>query len=157
MEFHFLFPGLEKSWNLTPCFGKFIKVMEIIKNLLVEPDGLVILLYPAHQHRDIDMSSMKIEIDFKIFVITFCINWLKIIQKSYSIWPLVSSLLVSVHVSFMPENMEKVLEFSASIMEKSRKKYCNLLDIPCTSDRNWCKKVSALAVKGLWSYRQGMV
>ena len=25
MEFHFLFPGLEKSWKLTPGFGKFIK------------------------------------------------------------------------------------------------------------------------------------
>ena len=22
MQFHFLFPGLEKSWNLTPGFGK---------------------------------------------------------------------------------------------------------------------------------------
>ena len=73
MEFHFLFPGLEKSWNWTPCFGKFIKVMEIIKNLLVEPHGLVILLYPAHQHRDIDMFSMKIEIDL-IFVIRFCLT-----------------------------------------------------------------------------------
>ena len=30
MEFHFLFPGLERSWNLTPGFGKVIKVMEII-------------------------------------------------------------------------------------------------------------------------------
>ena len=29
MEFHFLFPGLEKSWNLTLGFGKFIKVMEM--------------------------------------------------------------------------------------------------------------------------------
>ena len=27
MEFHFYFPGLEKSWKLTPGFGKFIKVM----------------------------------------------------------------------------------------------------------------------------------
>ena len=25
MEFHFCFPGLEKSWKLTPGFGKFIK------------------------------------------------------------------------------------------------------------------------------------
>ena len=25
MEFHFSFPGLEKSWKLTPGFGKFIK------------------------------------------------------------------------------------------------------------------------------------
>ena len=29
VEFNFLFPGLEKSWKLTPGFGKFIKVMEI--------------------------------------------------------------------------------------------------------------------------------
>ena len=25
MEFHYFFPGLEKSWKLTPDFGKFIK------------------------------------------------------------------------------------------------------------------------------------
>ena len=25
MEFHSFFPGLEKSWKLTPGFGKFIK------------------------------------------------------------------------------------------------------------------------------------
>ena len=25
MELHFLFPGLEKSWQLTPDFGKLIK------------------------------------------------------------------------------------------------------------------------------------
>ena len=25
MEFHYFFPGLEKSWTLTPGFGKFIK------------------------------------------------------------------------------------------------------------------------------------
>ena len=25
MEFHFFCPGLEKSWKLTPGFGKFIK------------------------------------------------------------------------------------------------------------------------------------
>ena len=25
MEFHFIFPGVEKSWKLTPGFGKFIK------------------------------------------------------------------------------------------------------------------------------------
>ena len=25
MEFQFSFPGLEKSWKLTPGFGKFIK------------------------------------------------------------------------------------------------------------------------------------
>ena len=25
MEFHFHFPGLKKSWNLTRAFGKFIK------------------------------------------------------------------------------------------------------------------------------------
>ena len=73
MEFHFLFPGLEKSWNLTPGFGKFKKVMKIIKNPLLEPHSLVPLLNPAHQHRDMDMFSMKIEIDL-IFVITFCLT-----------------------------------------------------------------------------------
>ena len=31
MEFCFLFPGLEKSWNLTQGFGNFIKVMEIMR------------------------------------------------------------------------------------------------------------------------------
>ena len=25
MEFHFVFSGLEKSWKLSPGFGKFIK------------------------------------------------------------------------------------------------------------------------------------
>ena len=28
MEFHFIFPGLEKSWNFTPGHGKLMKVME---------------------------------------------------------------------------------------------------------------------------------
>ena len=37
MEFHFLFPGLEKSWNLTGGFGKFIKVMEIMRHPLSKP------------------------------------------------------------------------------------------------------------------------
>ena len=71
--------GLEKSWNLTPGFGKFIKAMEIIRHSLAKLHGLVSLLNTAHHHMDIDMSSMKIEIDL-IFVITFCLNWLQIIQ-----------------------------------------------------------------------------
>ena len=41
MEFHFLFPGLEKSWNLTPGFGKFMKVMEIIWHPLAKLRGSV--------------------------------------------------------------------------------------------------------------------
>ena len=40
---------------------------------------MVPLLNPAHQHRDIDMSSMKIEID-SIFFITFCLKRLQIIH-----------------------------------------------------------------------------
>ena len=79
MEFHFLFPGLEKSWNLTLGFGKLIKVMEIIKNSLAEPHSLVPLLNPAHPDSDIDMSSRKIEIDL-IFVIILRLNRLQIIQ-----------------------------------------------------------------------------
>ena len=72
MEVYFLVPGLKKSWSLTPGFGKFIKVMEIIKNPLAELHGLVPLLNLAHHHRDMEISSMKVEIDL-IFVITFCL------------------------------------------------------------------------------------
>ena len=37
MEFHFFFyPDLEKSWKLTPGFGKFIKVMEIKRHPLAK-------------------------------------------------------------------------------------------------------------------------
>ena len=36
MEFHCLFPGLEKSWKLTTGFGKFIKVMEIKRHPLAK-------------------------------------------------------------------------------------------------------------------------
>ena len=79
MEFHFLFPGLEKSWNLTLGFGKLIKVMEIIRHPLIKPHGSFCLLNPAHHHRNIDMSSVKIKIDL-VFFITFCLNWLQIIQ-----------------------------------------------------------------------------
>ena len=35
MEFNFLFPGVEKSWNLTPGFGRLIKVMEIRRYPLI--------------------------------------------------------------------------------------------------------------------------
>ena len=70
MEFHFLFPGLEKSWNVTQGFGKLIKIMEIIRHPLAKHHGSFPLLNPALQNRDIDMSSMKIEIDL-IFFITF--------------------------------------------------------------------------------------
>ena len=49
MEFYFLFPGMEKSWNLTPGFGKFLKVMEIITHPLAKLCCLVPLLNPAHQ------------------------------------------------------------------------------------------------------------
>ena len=79
VEFHFLFPGLEKSWKLTPGFEKFIKVMEIIRHPLVKPHDLVPLLNPAHPDSDIDMSSRKIEIDL-IFVIILRLNRLQIIQ-----------------------------------------------------------------------------
>ena len=78
MEFHFLFSGLEKSWNLTSGFRKITKVMEIIRYPLAKLQE-VPLLNPTHQHRDIDMSSVKIEID-SIFFITFCLKRLQIIH-----------------------------------------------------------------------------
>ena len=59
MELHFLFPGLEKSWNLTLGFGKFLKVMEIIRHPLKKPCCAVPLLNPAHQLRDLEMSSKR--------------------------------------------------------------------------------------------------
>ena len=73
MEFYLLFPGLEKSWNLTAGFGKFLKVMEIMKNPLAEPHGLIPILNPAHHDGDIDMSRMKVEVNL-IFVITLCLT-----------------------------------------------------------------------------------
>ena len=52
MEFRFPFPGLEKSWNLNPGFGNFIKVMEIVRGPIAKPHSLVSLLNPARYVRD---------------------------------------------------------------------------------------------------------
>ena len=65
------FLSQEKSWNLTPGYEKLIKVMEIIRIPLAKPHGSVPLLNPAHQHRDIDMSSMKILTDLIFFSFHF--------------------------------------------------------------------------------------
>ena len=57
MEFQFLSLGLEKSRDLTLVFWKFIKVIGMKLYCSVP------LLNPTHQHRDIDISSTKIEKD----------------------------------------------------------------------------------------------
>ena len=121
MEFYFLFPGLEKSWNLTPGFGKFIKVMEIITHPLAKLCCLVPLLNPAHQSTQGYWClnfSMKIEVDF-IFFITFCFNWLQI-RHGMGCLALPPCLRMC---HFMPQVMEKVIEFLASVIEKSWKSH----------------------------------
>ena len=51
MEFHFLFPGLEKSWKLTPGFGKFIESHGNLKGILSR-NGVVPFFHPAFQYKD---------------------------------------------------------------------------------------------------------
>ena len=49
IEFHFLFPGLEKSWKLTPGFGKLIKSHG---NGILSHNGAVPFFHPAFQYKD---------------------------------------------------------------------------------------------------------
>ena len=132
MEFHFLFPGLEKSWNLTPGFGKLIKVMEIIKHSLAKPHGSVSLLNPAYQHRDIDISSMKIEINL-IFLITLCLNWLQLVQGMACLIlpPCLGTCLFHAII-----HVKGPWFFSFGhwiVMEKSWKNYCHSVDTRCVN------------------------
>ena len=70
MEFHFLFPGLEKSWKLTSGFGKFIKVLEIKRLLFMK------------QHCSFLSSSISIQgyiyvirLNFGVFHIFLYCDW----------------------------------------------------------------------------------
>ena len=73
ISFSFSRPGKVMEFD-----SKFWKFHKSHGNYKILP-GSVLLLNQSHQQRDIDMSSMKIEID-SIFVITFCLNWLQIIH-----------------------------------------------------------------------------
>ena len=65
--------GLKFIYQGVSSHGKPGKVMEIIRQSLAKLRGLVPLLNLAFQHRDIDMSDMKIKIDL-VFFITFCLK-----------------------------------------------------------------------------------
>ena len=117
MEFHF-FPGLEKSWKLTPGFGKSLKVMEIKRHPF------------AKQHCCFLSSSISIQgirSNFGVFHIFL-----------YSDWNLVSGSQRQNHRELVAsagacglgtclfhakKHVKKILNFKASVMEKSWKKY----------------------------------
>ena len=96
MEFHLFFPGLEKSWKLTPGFGKFIKVMEIKRHSL------------AKWHCSFLSSSISVQgyifvirSNFGVFHIFLYCDWNLVRGSQRQNWPVISFLMALVHVSFM--------------------------------------------------------